>query len=521
MDNITRRSFLKGAAAASITGLGFPSIGRAATTYGALPVGLNLPKYRILDILMPGGASQWESFWVSHDIPGGGSQPNWRGLGDFVSDLNWIDLPEAPNGPETNAFLTHANGAPMLSWGPATKPLWRSDILNRTRMVLTKHELEVHSLGIFLNLTGREFGRPRAACLGAPIQRHFQSLPDPMGIPYSYVFAPSHLGKPYVQSHATAIGQHPGASRPLALKVGESIDDLLTRNQVPPGADAVTALLRDQYQNLLRFQGDGNPLRSAGSAAYEGASQYLANAAELHPFLGGDELVADTVIPPVADSTVEFFGVPNPTKRSLELAATIFDQGARHITVVDGGLNQGGLRDSGFPYDGHRRDSKNVVEMTSAHLFNLSNSLEQVIAQPGESSAGKIDLDNTIVRIFSEFGRDPSPNTAVVDNYPSCGREHFPYANFQILIGGPVTHRGLQGWVGFEGNNPNSAVAHEALSATDVWAAMLMAGGVDPFASENLTTGDDFSNVITATATKESEIRSSLLEKVFGYSSWI
>ena len=96
MGKLTRRSFIRGTTAASIgMGLGlFPSIGRAASPWGALPDGFGLPKYRILDIILPGGLSPWETFWVSHDGPGGSL--NWRGLGDFVEDLSWIPGPGVP-----------------------------------------------------------------------------------------------------------------------------------------------------------------------------------------------------------------------------------------------------------------------------------------------------------------------------------------------------------------------------------------------------------------------------------------
>lgn len=529
MSDLSRRRFLKGAAAVTAgAGLGLlPN--RASHAWGQLPPGLGIPKYKILDIVLPGGASQWESFWVSHDGPGGSL--NWRGLEDFVMDLSWASGGNHPSPGETHTFLNGPTGDPALSWGPALKPLWlRHDILDRTRMVLTKHSLEVHSLGLFLNQTGRDFGAPRAAGLGAPIQRHFQSLPDPSNTPYSYVLAPSHLGREYVVTNATTVGQHPGSSRPLALRVGESIGGLLDRNGVSSASDAVTDALRNEYRDLLRFQGNGAPVGSPAFDSYEGAAHYLNHASELNPLFGGTSMLAPDVIPACSDSTGSTTPVSNTTRRSLELAAEMFDAGARYITVVDGGIDHGGLRDSGFPYDGHHRNGRlNVVEMTSAHLFNLCQSLAAVIHEPGQSiglgsgqgATSTINLNDTLIRIFTEFGRDPSPNTGGDEDYASCGREHFPAANFQIMIGGPVAHRGLQGWVGFEDQNPLSAVPHEALTPTDVYAAMLMAAGVDPFSSENLTTGDHFSEVVLADGPGTNSIRTNLLERVFGHSSWI
>src|SRR5262245_57263827 len=101
MTRVDRRTFLKGGAAAAFgAGLGvFPSFARAAGVWGAIPEDLGLQKYRLLDLYFPGGTSQWETFWVSHDD---GGAPNWRGLGDYVSNVDWLSGPLAPShGEET------------------------------------------------------------------------------------------------------------------------------------------------------------------------------------------------------------------------------------------------------------------------------------------------------------------------------------------------------------------------------------------------------------------------------------
>jgi hypothetical protein len=88
-----------------------------------------------------------------------------------------------------------------------------------------------------------------------------------------------------------------------------------------------------------------------------------------------------------------------------------------------------------------------------------------------------------------------------------------------LLIGGPVKSRGIQGYIDLKDGDPKTAVAYDALSATDTYAAMLMAAGVDPFASDNLTTGDDFSDVITSGGASQDQIRARLKEKVLGVST--
>jgi hypothetical protein len=522
MTRLSRRGFLKGSAAAAVgAGLGMlPSFARAGAIWGAIPEDLGLSKYRVLDLYLPGGFSQWETFWVSRDDAG---ELNWRGLGDYVSNLEWLPGPDAPgHSLETKLFAAATAARPEVHWGPATKPLWRDDIFERARMVLTRHGHEVHGLSAHLNQTGRDLGRPRAAGVGAAIQRHFQSLPGALEIPYAYAFEPADPspGREYFMTHALMNGPHPGPARPLGLRVGAAIEDLLTRNGVSAEADAVFGALREQYRDLLRFKGQGAPVRSAGFAAHDGAAQYLVNAHLLDGLLGGNELDADPVVPPTASDAG---AVNNPTTRSLELAAKMFAHGARHVTVIDGSFDESQLRDtSGMPYDCHHRPgARNLVEVTSVGVFQALHALAKIVAPPSQSMqilqkaigpGYTIDLDQTLIRIFTEFGRRPDPTK---QEPISSGRDHFAAANLMILIGGPVTKRGIQGSITTSGT-ATSAESYEALSPTDVHAAMLLAAGVDPFASDNFTSGDDFSEVVLANGASPGALRALLKEKVLG-----
>lgn len=526
MTRVDRRTFLKGGAAAAVgASLGvFPSFARAAGVWGTIPEDLGLPKYRILDLYFPGGTSQWETFWVSHDD---GGAENWRGLGDYVANVDWLPGPHAPShSEETKLFADATASRPAVSWGPATKPLWRSDIFERCRMLLTSHGHEVHALSNHLVLTGRDMGRPRAASLGAPIQRHFQGLTNPLQIPYAYAFssADPEPGRDYFLSNALLNGPHPGPSRPLGVLVGTAIDALMTRNGVSPEADAVLGALRGQYRDLLRFKGAGSAVRSAGFEAYDGAAHYLVHAHELDPLLGGDELAADPVVP--ATDHPDLGALKNPTRRSLELAAKMLAHGARHVTVIDGGFEGGLLRDtSEMPYDCHHRDGKrNLVEITSTGVFNALSALASLIAAPGPAQLGQkalspafsIDLDTTLIRIFTEFGRKPNPGLSPDgDPIASSGRDHFSAATWMILIGGPVTRRGIQGSITTT-DGPNTAAIDGALTPTDVYAALLLAAGIDPFASDNLTSGDDFSPLILSQGSATATLRRRLKEQVLG-----
>jgi hypothetical protein len=259
-------------------------------------------------------------------------------------------------------------------------------------------------------------------------------------------------------------------------------------------------------------------VRSAAFDAYDGAAHYLVNAQQLDALLGGDELDADPVSPPVH---LDAGAVANPTGRSLELAAKMFANGARHVTVMDGSFNDDVLRDAAdLPYDcHHRRGEKDLVEITSVGVFGALSALASLIAVPGHLyTLPTIDLDSTLIRIFTEFGREPNPGiyggggAAIA----SSGREHFGTATLMVLIGGPVTQRGIQGSITTAMSGLNTADVSDPLTPTDVYAALLLAAGVDPFASDNLTSGDNFSPLILDEGISPATLRMRLKEQVLG-----
>lgn len=525
---MNRRQFLKQASTYSgMAAIGAPSLALATSPWGTLPLAANsTTSYNILEIFCPGGFSQWENFWVSHD--GQNGNLNWRGLQDFVEQLTWLNCDDLPSATQTKFFAnSYVNGEPTpVSWGPATKPLWRDDIFNRCRMVVTKHSEQLHAFGAYRTFTGRQFGNPRGAGVGAAIQRFHQAQPNPIDIPYSYVLAPDHSVRSYFMTQPAEVGQHPGSSRPLILRVGQSIDDLLARPGISGEADAVFGHLREQYQDMLRWQGNGAVTRAADFSNYNAAAHYLVNAVALDSVLGGSTLEATNSSVCAEAPGHEFGSLKNPTEKSLEVAAMLFAEGAKHVTVIDGGFNTGNLQDGSMAYDSHHRPgSKNVVEMTSANLFNLLSSLEKVIKTPGNGGiiaqpvAPGIDLDNTLVVINTEFNRTPNPGINTDGDFHSCGREHFPAANLSILIGGPVTSRQIKGGIGLDEGNYNTAVASNSFTPTDVHAAMLFAAGIDPLALDNFTNGDDFSPQINPGGNAlSSTIYSNLKNKVLGES---
>lgn len=522
---MNRRDFIT-ASAATASSFVFPSIGKASAQWASLPTDFaTYAKYKVLEIYLVGGASMWENFWVSHDGPTSKygnavkcGHLNWRGLEEQVNELSWQhSCPAAPSySLETEFFGTTENGL-CVSWGPSIAPLWRSDIINRSRMVVTQHADEIHPAAACRVLTGRRFGGTRAAGLGASIQRHFQSLDQDQDIPYSYVFVPDYLGRPDYFNIPTYLGRHPGSAKPLAIKVGSELNGL-SREGISPNSDALFAELRKQYRDLLRWQGISSPIRSANFATYNYANNYLVNAKDLDTLLGGNTLVANPEnVCAINPNTNPDSSTPidNHTLRSLQAAAKMLNNGARHVTVVDDGFSKGSMRDSNMAYDLHGNNDVSVTEMTSAHLFNMAKSLESIISDGGIGlSAGisdMISLDDTLVVIHSEFNRTPNADS------DTFGRQHFPSANIAILIGGPVTSRGIKGHIGLIDGVHESAAVEKACSPTDIHAAVMMAAGVDPMHPDSFTTGDDFSSEISpGGATNASAIRENLYEKVLG-----
>jgi hypothetical protein len=114
-----------------------------------------------------------------------------------------------------------------------------------------------------------------------------------------------------------------------------------------------------------------------------------------------------------------------------------------------------------------------------------------VIDASATPAAGKISLNDTLVVIKTEFGRTPSPNGI-------AGRDHWPHGYVNILLGGPITARGIAGAIGFSGAERGHArpvtitgtmeLGH--FTPSEFQAALLLAAGIFPFQPENFGIGD-------------------------------
>ena len=135
-------------------------------------------------------------------------------------------------------------------------------------------------------------------------------------------------------------------------------------------------------------------------------------------------------------------------------------------------------------HNAHNRDS-------GRNLFNLWNQLISVINAPGENDPSKLNLEETLIVVNTEFGRTPWSQNG-------DGRNHHPYAYTTAMFGGPVgfDQKGLVGTI------DSSGFAQMALSPAETRAATLAALGIYPFAPECYAVSDVYG---TGTETQASE----------------
>jgi hypothetical protein len=509
MLDLTRRRLLKNSLFGTLTLGGAGALPRKAwaSPWAELPAGIWPPGYqpkKILEIFCYGGLSQWETIWVAEDtgIPG---KKDWRNFDAGVQGMNWHCLPDKPMpSEETISFGIDAAGTP-INWGPATKPLWRPDIFSRARMVTLAHDLEPHEAAVPLALTGHRLGNPRMAGKGSAIAHRMTSILA-QTLPYAFVLSPDNIaGYTYVQQTAIANGQHPGYAEPLLIKIGDgTFAPLLQRSQMTKQADQLIADYQAMYRDGLRFQGMGEVVRSAGFTSYDTAVNFLLHAGDLYNLFNANSVLAvnngpvcasnDPVVPP---------DLPNRTKTALDVATLLLNTGAGYVGVLDGGIRHDVTQNS--PYDTHFDVDSNTmkagqhIELTSANAFNLCSCLA---AKIGQNDPDKLDLDQVMIVIHSEFGRTPMVGM-------SGGRDHWPPGYAAVLIGGPIVSRSINGQLLTDGTTESN----HAYSPSDLHGAVLMAAGIDPFASENFGVVE-FTSLVSSSGTEDAtrpQLRSQIL----------
>jgi Protein of unknown function (DUF1501) len=442
---------------------------------------------RVLEVFLYGGLSPWESLYFVEEY----GRPNdpLRPYQQF-----YTFEPGSPSAAMTPREAMSRCGLPDqeplgvsfakdelgkdVKLGPFASVLRaRTDVTERMRILVNQHNLEPHEAAIPLALTGKPVGSPTMAGLGTHIQRFFSDQNDAARkSPYSYVFSSGGLPGDNVQA-AFATGMHPGRARPLRIKIDEAarLTHLLARPTL--GApesraqhDELVAAYSEQYRQRLVYPGRSEAARSARLADLVQASGTVAHA----------DAVAAVMEPRFfqrVESTVCDDRQVNIPLMSFKLAAHLLthpSQPARYVCVVDTGLEEAS---GGGGYDTHSENSK-------VQARNLRNCLEQltgIINKPGEHDPTKIDLDDTLVILNTEFGRTP---TAQLDGDANDGRNHHPYGYATALIGGPVTGQQVVGAIGPDG------VASSAVSPSEARIAALLALGIWPFSPEAFGVSD-------------------------------
>lgn len=485
---ISRRNFIKAASVAGAAGaaglltskyaFGWGEI-TSSTVRGAIPTG----GFKVLEIFLYGGVSPWETFFVRSGI----SDP-FFGFDSEINDLDWSGSCSGTPSP-SGQIMTFANDSlGTVAWGPSTKPLWRSDIFNRARMVVLRHNLEPHEAAIPYSLTGHVLGRANFSGLGAAVSHRFVNPSHPL--PFSYVLMPDGGAAVGDNFHGMiSTGTHGGEHRPLLLMIGPSSGNIATqlqRNGISSQANDLLRFYRASYADRLRT--DGVVARSKGYSAYTAGVDNLLGAPGLATLLSGANLA-----PANEGACASFLPSPtstalNRTSAAIRAAAFLLSQpetsgGARYVGVIDGGLLQAG----GAGYDTHEINTLT----TGVNIWNTCSALASVIDTASPPAAGKISLNDTMVVIKTEFGRTPDPNA-------NAGRDHWVHGYANVILGGPITTRSIAGAIGFSASEkgyarpvtlgPTLELGH--FTPSEFQAALMLAAGIFPFQPENFGIGD-------------------------------
>lgn len=487
-----RRDFLRrvgaGAAGAAALGLGLPRARAAgwgawptAALPGLLPVGKR-PKH-VLEIFMYGGLCPWETFYVVPTF-GTSEDPDPK-----LKNTQWWSFQEGPN----NVAQVHEKCSPVTSTpllvpfrkdsagnlvhlGPFTEPLRsRKDIVDRLRLHVMSHTLEPHEAAIPYAMSGYRLGQPKLAGVGAAVQHWVQANGLDAGEPSAYMlFSPGDFPTDNLRA-ASAVGLHPASSRPLAINVsaGGAFIEALGRKKIGAKRPEFDALL-DQYTAAYRARmtsplGGPGPVRSQTLADWEFTLDTLQTTDTLV------DILEPQLFEAIGGEACGLSASPSFPRMGLRLAAHLLTRPgsqARYVSVVDGGLVPAS---GGGGYDTHNAH----VADSARNLRNLFGNLTSIINEPGEGDPAKLDLDDTLVVLNTEFGRTPGSQNG-------DGRNHHPYAYVTVMFGGPVgpDQQGIVGAIGPDG------LATAALAPAETRAAILTALGVFPFAPECYAVSD-------------------------------
>lgn len=484
-----RRDFLRASAAATATGaLLRPGraraeawgVGPAGAAEYLLPPGVRAEK--MLEVFLYGGFAPFESFYVVEEY-GRRTDPDYPGQQWYLFESDHQRVFGSKCGLTDPAtwlapFDVDALGM-QVKLGPVAMPIrQRADLMSRLRVVVVRHDLEPHEAAIPYMLSGMRLGNVRMTGLGAHVQRYWLDQPATPGriAPYSYVLTPSNIFATDNLRAATAVGLHPGASRPLSLTVRstDNLAELLSRSHLDPDTrppvDALLAYYRDaaaaRHTDLL-----GVPLRSRALEDHAFSLSSVLTAPELVGVLG------DGLLAPEGHDSCGLHRDTDYNRIGIRAAASLLrnpTDPARYVNVIDTGLE---LADGGGGYDTHIEHPQTQAENGMSMLQNLVDHINE----PGENDPSKIDLDDTMVLLSTEFGRTPFRQDQRFD-----GTNHHPYGFVVLMLGGPIgpDQAGVVGAIGPD------AFATDYVTPSELRAACLAALGIYPFSSESFAVGD-------------------------------
>ena len=493
---MNRRDFLKSAGLATAAiGMGGLWSRNAQAAWGDVSAAVwpAPPDIKVLEIHLLGGVAPFESFYYRPPVG-----LRTRGFDAEISSLLWnASCANTPVGLQVDSFFANDSNTKEIRLGPFAKPLWRPDIRDHMRVVVLSHDLLPHEAAIPYALTGLRLGNPNQASLGAAIAHRYQAL-SPRALPYAYGLVSDTAGgggfNNLLTSTMGSFGRHPSDARPMVLKIGPGFATFISqlqRTNMSADKDALLNQYRGQYRDWLRYQGAGSPTPSNAFRDYDTSVGALLQAASLSTFLS----TISTTIPNSPECAREplqgFDTRPNATKTALQAAAYLLTrpaaERARYVCVIDGGIEPR----VGLPYDVHTAGHPGD---TSSNLWNVFDTLASLINNPADPpDPNKLNLSDTLIIINTEFGRTPcksSPGPAplgTVCDASSMGRDHWPQAYVNVMIGGPINSRGVVGSISDAAGL--GAIADISYSATDVRAAALVAAGINPFESETFALG--------------------------------
>jgi Protein of unknown function (DUF1501) len=509
-----RRTFLHWSAAASALAVIARDRGASwAAPFGEIPASATsvmLPENRrarrVLEVFLYGGLSQWESLYLvrAYGKPG---DPKYAKQQYYTFDFDGAGGTRGaykacgmPAGSDIGKFFAKDALGADVELGPFARRLWaRPDIIDRMRLVVQRHKLEPHEAAVPQALTGRPVGQPAAAGLGSHIQRYFVDRDDGnRSAPWSYVFATGGLAGDNV-SAAAATGAHPGAARPLLVKIdnAQSFGRLLSRAEVMKAGD------KAQYDALMRAYVDGYARRLAwkGQAVRSSRFTDLTVAAGTVGKSDAIRAVLDAKLfvnkPGTAcGQTNQVRNIPGMSLAAARYLLTHPTQPARYVCVSDTGLFEAS---GGGGYDTH---TGNAFD-TARNFDNMLQALLAIINAPGENDPTKLSLDDTLIILNTEFGRTPIAQEGSGD-----GRNHHPYGYATAFIGATITaaEKGVYGAIGPD------ALAKTFAAPAENRIAALLALGIWPFSPEAFAVSD------VPDATSEQGAVSLVTKRVMGVS---